>query len=469
MSALYIAKMRIKGFQAHEDSEIHLGPGLNVITGPTDSGKTAIIRAVRWIAFNEPQGEHFLNKKVGEVEVTLCMSNGIEVTKRRRKGKTSYHVSTIPEPFEKSEVPLEVTQALEIAKQTFGDFTTALNFSFQLDPPFLISETASAGAKILGKIAGTEAVDVAIKDVSKDTYAARQDRAQAERDMNRVDEQLGHFIELDNLREQLTLCERQVEQLAKDVEHIDNLKHLAQQHTRVKEGLVYYQEQLDKLASVPLLIDTLTGIEATQGRHSTLLNLYSQFIRINNDVRTLDQRIESLAAIDGLGAQVAQVEQDMFRAGNLRRIETTYTGAAQVMTTANRVLQSTKGLEEAQQLLTNAELNHTKVQQLRNLAETYSRAWTTLTGLQLHMENFAQLPAAENHLQEIAKAQARLTILQGIHRKHELNLLSRSQATRNYDDAINTWEEAKNALSTSWDGLTMCPLCEKPIEGGHDH
>lgn len=469
MSVLYIAKMRIKGFQAHEDSEIHLGPGLNVITGPTDSGKTAIIRAVRWIAFNEPQGEGFLNKKIGEVEVTLCMSNGIEVTKRRRKGKTSYHVSTIPEPFEKSEVPLEVTQALEIAKQTFGDFTTALNFSFQLDPPFLISETASAGAKILGKIAGTEAVDVAIKDVSKDTYAARQDRAQAERDMNRVDEQLGQFIELDNLRDQLTVCERQVEQLAKDVAHIDNLKNLAQQHARVTDGLIYYQQQLDKLASVPLLIDSLAGIEETQGRHSLLLNLYSQFIRINNDLRTLDQRIESLAGIDSLNEQVAQVEQDVFRAGNLCRIETTYTGAAQVMTTANRVLQSTKGLEDATQLLEGIDAGHTKAQALNVLAGKYSRAWTTLTGLERHMKNFEQLPAAENHLQEIAKAQERLTILQGIHRKHELNLLSSSQATRNYESAINTWEEAKNALAASWDGLTMCPLCEKPIEGGHDH
>src|SRR5690625_5024172 len=185
-----IKSIKLKGFQSHELSEIDLVPGLNVITGPSDSGKTAVIRAIRWLAFNEPQGEAFVNDRVGEAEVQVTLQSGAIITKTRRNGKTSYLVQQDETDsgslFEKSEVPLEVTRLLGIEKQTFGDFVAALNFSFQLDAPFLISETASAGAKILGKLAGTESVDLAIKGVSKDTHATRNMRSQAEKDMERI-------------------------------------------------------------------------------------------------------------------------------------------------------------------------------------------------------------------------------------------------------------------------------------------
>ncbi len=180
-----INEIFVEGFQSHTNSHFNLGNGLNVITGPSDSGKTAIIRAVRWVAFNEPQGEAFVNESVGHATVAIHLDNGIIISKHRRKGKTSYRIQTDPgdegSVFEKSEVPEEVKQLLGITKQTFGDFVTALNFAFQLEAPFLISETPSSGAKVLGKLAGTEAVDLAVKSVSKDTYAARQERLLAEK------------------------------------------------------------------------------------------------------------------------------------------------------------------------------------------------------------------------------------------------------------------------------------------------
>ncbi len=118
----------------------------------------------------------FVNATVGEAVVTLFLDSGAVITKRRRKGKTSYLLQLSPDDegslYEKSEVPDEVKNMLQIDKQRFGDFESSLNFAFQLDAPFLISETASAGAKILGKLAGTECVDLAIKGISKDTHAS---------------------------------------------------------------------------------------------------------------------------------------------------------------------------------------------------------------------------------------------------------------------------------------------------------
>ena len=82
-----INEIFVEGFQSHTNSHFNLGNGLNVITGPSDSGKTSIIRAVRWIAFNEPQGEAFVNESVGQATVAIHMDNGIIISKHRRKGK----------------------------------------------------------------------------------------------------------------------------------------------------------------------------------------------------------------------------------------------------------------------------------------------------------------------------------------------------------------------------------------------
>ena len=63
-----IASVIIQGFQSHVDSLFNLSSGLTVLTGPTDSGKTAFIRAIRWVAFNEPVGDSFVNQAAGEIK-----------------------------------------------------------------------------------------------------------------------------------------------------------------------------------------------------------------------------------------------------------------------------------------------------------------------------------------------------------------------------------------------------------------
>ena len=89
-----IQEVTIEGYQSHTNSTFRLSPGLTVITGPSDAGKTAIIRALRWFAFNEPTGEAFLHtirnpdgsikEAVDQVKVSVTFDNGITITKTRR-------------------------------------------------------------------------------------------------------------------------------------------------------------------------------------------------------------------------------------------------------------------------------------------------------------------------------------------------------------------------------------------------
>ncbi|MEK4409317.1 AAA family ATPase [Bacillus sp. FSL L8-0642] len=305
-----INEIFVEGFQSHTNSHFNLGNGLNVITGPSDSGKTSIIRAVRWIAFNEPQGEAFVNESVGQATVAIHMDNGIIISKHRRKGKTSYRIQTDPgdagSVFEKSEVPEEVKQLLGITKQTFGDFVTALNFAFQLEAPFLISETPSSGAKVLGKLAGTEAVDLAVKSVSKDTYAARQERLLAEKEIERLAGNLLEYLDVDDKVQQLKTAESLMEHVEELHKKKGVLKEISHTYTSRKQKYFEAWEIEKRLQEVPVLILILEQTKKDQQRLQTLLDLQNRYESVSTAKKTLT---ETLKQFDGL-VEVSNLLQD---------------------------------------------------------------------------------------------------------------------------------------------------------------
>ena len=55
-----ISSLTLENFQSHKESKIVFDKGLTVIIGQTDQGKSAIIRALKWVLYNEPRGTDFI-------------------------------------------------------------------------------------------------------------------------------------------------------------------------------------------------------------------------------------------------------------------------------------------------------------------------------------------------------------------------------------------------------------------------
>ena len=70
-----IRRLVIDNFQSHEHTEVEFGSGLNVVVGPSDFGKSALVRALRWVLYNEPRGANFIRAgtKVCQVKVKWMM------------------------------------------------------------------------------------------------------------------------------------------------------------------------------------------------------------------------------------------------------------------------------------------------------------------------------------------------------------------------------------------------------------
>ncbi len=137
-------KVDIKNYQAIEEASLEFTPGITIIKGDTNSGKSAIFRAIRDAVFNRT-GDRFIKngKEFTSVKIDY---NGAEVFwKKHRKHTIPTEYKINKEFYSKvgrTQVP-EVADVLSIKEVKLVNEKERINFWYQMDKPFLMDKTAS--------------------------------------------------------------------------------------------------------------------------------------------------------------------------------------------------------------------------------------------------------------------------------------------------------------------------------------
>ena len=159
-----LQSLHIKRFQAHEDFQLDFDPHLTVITGKTDSGKSAILRALQWACLNQPSGEAFIRNFTGTAEVSLQVDDRI-ITRTRGKSINSYSIDGKElEAFGLGNVPDEIAQFLNLSEVSFQN---------QLDPHFWLSQTPGQVSKELNKIINLGMIDKTMAYLASEARKAK--------------------------------------------------------------------------------------------------------------------------------------------------------------------------------------------------------------------------------------------------------------------------------------------------------
>lgn len=193
--------MVLKGFQNHVDTEIPFSPGVNIMIGPTDVGKSAVLRAIRWVYRNKPRGDAFINDTYSEsgqiCEVQIHFDDRTWIGRRKGKGINEYIIHTLEETskfanFERTkDIPDEVLSFLEIPKKfDWSQYNIDLNFGGQFDPTFLLGAPARTPAVIFGRLIGIELIDSASKLTSKQKGEYQRESAAIEKDIEELKKNL---------------------------------------------------------------------------------------------------------------------------------------------------------------------------------------------------------------------------------------------------------------------------------------
>lgn len=270
----------IKNFQSHKNSELEFTPGLNVIIGQTDSGKTAILRALNWVFTNRPMGDSFKSHWGGECSVKI-KTNSNEIS-RIKGSSNSYQLNGINFTAFGTGVPDEITTALNISE---------INYQKQMDAPYLLNETPGAVASHFNKIANFEQIDKSISFVDKAIYQIKAKSKGISAEIETKTIQLEKYSNLEILEKELNNIKILEAKQAGYCDKINLINSLVEKYNLITPQLAKLEKQISLLPKVEELISLNAELLELRKSKKDLKNYVIQF----NDIDEQKNEYQSLA------------------------------------------------------------------------------------------------------------------------------------------------------------------------------
>lgn len=287
--------LAIQNFQSHEKTLLEFSEGVNVILGASDSGKTAIIRALRWLVWNRPSGEAFRSNWGGDTEVRLELEGGSVVVRGRNKVANLYTLSAFPETgaviseFKaiKTDVPEEILHVLNLNE---------INLQQQLDRPFLLDASPGEVAQHFNRVAHLDVIDVGLKTVQGWLRKIEQDISTGEEhltDLQQVFTKYEHLDELEGWVVTLEGLERE------RVQTINARKELEQLLTDLATTEILIEEA-EEILPAEKQVDALLALceqkKEIEGRQAALRELIYQYGVTDDKLALTKDRLAELTA-----------------------------------------------------------------------------------------------------------------------------------------------------------------------------
>lgn len=147
----------IQNFQAHSKLQIDFDSKVTTIVGPSDVGKSAVMRSIRWVCRNHPSGEAFIKDGKKGTTVRLIV-DGNKIGRRRGQGQNTYLLNGDEFKAFGTDVPDRIAKILN---------TGGVNFQGQHDSPFWFAESAGEVSRRLNAVVDLGIIDDALTSIGK--------------------------------------------------------------------------------------------------------------------------------------------------------------------------------------------------------------------------------------------------------------------------------------------------------------
>ncbi len=258
-----IEKIELVNFESHKKTNLDLVNGVNVIVGASDSGKSSCLRGINWVINNRPLGDDFRSYWGGKTSSSIVI-NSNKIERIRTDTENLYIVNGDYEhPFKAfgNDVPEEIKKLIN-----FSD----VNFQYQMDAPFLFSETSGEVAKYINQIINLEIIDNTLANIEKmkRDYTKKLENERVLLSSNQ--DELSKYSNLEELEKLVSKAEI----LEKKINDIETKK----------ENLISISEKIVSLKSAIKKIDGYLKIE----------KVLEKSIEINKKIDMNKSKIDSL-------------------------------------------------------------------------------------------------------------------------------------------------------------------------------
>lgn len=304
-----IKQVSLRNFQSHVDTSLEFSDGVNAIIGESDQGKTAILRAVNWVARNLPRGNPFLSNYADSEEVfaSIVVEEGA-VTRSRDDDSNEYVLIPGDDPINaekfiaKTGVPEEVSNLLKLHPQ--------INIQNQMDAPFLLMQSAGDAGRLVNQLVRLETID---KTLSKCRTFKREEDKEAKRLAKEIEQDEEEASELRNLVGQVA----HVHDLEEDIDRlddtwmaVDDLEGKISEYEEIQRHSRRYDEIIAQAEAVNEVESLLASYEKIS---EVVADLAYNIERYENNQAIAERKKALLDSIDyaGLEEMIGELEETL--------------------------------------------------------------------------------------------------------------------------------------------------------------
>lgn len=305
-------------FQSVEYAKLRLGR-FTVITGPTGSGKSAVLRAFRLAAFNQ-RGTGFIRQ--GAKSATVGFGSQDEgwflAIERGGRGKDAYRIAWLRGDTELPE--LRAADVPETVVQTFTKLggeappevldvhrLGELNFAGQHDAPFLLTESGAEVARVLGELTRVTLVYEAAREGARRRQRIAAELKAAESDAVRLASQLQQYAGLPGCRAAQERAEQYLGRAQEAWLAVQRLRQLGEQAVQAA-GDVRAAGERSAAAAPP----SLEAVEALFSQRVTISVLIHEAETAQDEIRMWTTRLPDLdSAVDAAHQAVHNALEEM--------------------------------------------------------------------------------------------------------------------------------------------------------------
>ena len=277
-----ISQIHIKNFQNHEDTIIELSDGLNILTGTSDSGKTAIYRALEYVYLMGAEGygswdTTWVQHGASYATISLTFDDGSKLLRIKGDSKNEIYLfkDDDDEPFySKTKVGIKYDQeVLEFLNNPFYDKEIgSLPFTNQTDSIFLVGASESKIPEFIAKMSNFTEFEQAVNYLEKENNFYTKQIRLGEEKIQKYKNDLEKYADLDS-----------------KIESMENIETYKTEITSIKNTIALAQSILDdgvQKASTKKLLKKLNE------KDTNFINIIQNHIQINenlnNDIQTLE-------------------------------------------------------------------------------------------------------------------------------------------------------------------------------------
>lgn len=306
-----LIKLELTNFKTHKHTIIDFCDKINIIYGGNDIGKSNILRAIKWLSYN--QGKNVIKYGEKKCSVKGWFSNGAIIEKIKSASINAY---IIHKPLnEQGEIrrfdsigkviPEEVSDLLQLKPIEVEGEKVILNMGTQ-QKSFLIDESPTFRSKLFNKLTGSDVTDKIFKSLNKDILR-----------INKESKLVDEYLKNDNNKLESTNKElsKLNEQYNKSKKTFDKIKLANDKYEKlitIKDKLIEIDNNIKETKDKLIKIKTIPEGDIDKLRElNKKFRIFSELkIELDNTTKEINQSKDKLKSIKIVSSETIQKLKD---------------------------------------------------------------------------------------------------------------------------------------------------------------